>query len=136
VTRQFVDTNVFLRFLTNNDEAKARRAEALFRAAVKGKVTLVTGLLVLAEIIWTLESFYGLEKQDIASKVEKILNTPNLECADASLVLAALEYYVHDNIDFVDAYNGLYIKTQDLTKIYTYDRKDFARLDWLEVVEP
>jgi predicted nucleic acid-binding protein len=36
----------------------------------------------------------------------------------------------------VDAYNGLYMKTQDLTKIYTYERKHFARLDWLEVVEP
>jgi predicted nucleic acid-binding protein len=53
----FVDTNVFLRFLTNDDPAKAKRAESLFRDALRGKIKLATSLLVIAEIIWTLESF-------------------------------------------------------------------------------
>ena len=44
----FVDTNVFLRFLTNDDPAKAKRAEILFRDALRGKVKLVTSLLVIA----------------------------------------------------------------------------------------
>lgn len=136
MAKHFVDTNVFLRFLTNDDPVKAKRSETLFRDAIKGKITLVTSLLVLAEIIWTLESFYELEKQDIASKLERILNTPNLECAEASLILNALDFYVHENIDFVDAYNGLYMKKQGLAKVYTYDRKHFARLGWLEAVEP
>jgi predicted nucleic-acid-binding protein len=73
----FVDTNVFLRFLTNDDPVKAKRAEALFREAVRGKAKLATSVLVIAEIVWTLESFYKLEKADIATKVEKILHTPN-----------------------------------------------------------
>lgn len=72
----FVDTNVFLRFLTNDDPAKAKRAETLFRDALRSKIKLATSLLVIAETIWTLESFYHLEKPDIAAKVEKILNTP------------------------------------------------------------
>ncbi len=74
-TSLFVDTNVFLRFLTNDDPAKAKRAETLFRDALRGKIKLVTSLLVIAEIIWTLESFHKLEKPDIAAEVEKILNT-------------------------------------------------------------
>ena len=82
----FVDTNVFLRFLTNDDPAKAKRAETLFRDALRGKIKLATSLLVIAEIIWTLESFYKLEKSDIATKVEKILNTPNLHCPEAPLL--------------------------------------------------
>ena len=36
----FVDTNVFLRFLTNDDPAKAKRAETLFRDALRGKIKL------------------------------------------------------------------------------------------------
>ena len=35
----FVDTNVFLRFLTNDDPAKAKRAETLFRDALRGGQT-------------------------------------------------------------------------------------------------
>jgi len=132
----FVDTNVFLRFLTNDDPAKAKRAEALFRDAVQGHKTLTTSLLVIAEIVWTLESFYRLDKADIASKVEKILNTPHLECPEAPLILAALDLYVHQNIDFIDAYHAIYLKDAGLWQIVTYDRRHFARVPWLEVVEP
>jgi predicted nucleic-acid-binding protein len=136
MTDLFVDTNVFLRFLTNDDPVKARRAELLFRDAIRGKRTLITSLLVIAEIIWTLDSFYNLEKPEIASKVEKILNTPNLHCPEASLILTALDLYAHRNIDFVDAYHAVYLKEEGHTQILTYDRKHFARVPWLEVLEP
>ncbi len=131
----FVDTNVFLRFLTNDDPAKAKRAETLFRDAMRGKIRLATSLLVIAEIIWTLESFYKLDKPDIAAKVEKILNTPNLDCPEAPLIFMALDLYVHENIDFVDAYHGFYMREQGLTQILTYDRKHFARIPWVQMAE-
>ena len=131
----FVDTNVFLRFLTNDDPAKAKRAEALFRDALRGKIRLATSLLVIAEIVWTLESFYKLEKPDIAAKVEKILNTPNLECSEAPLLFMALDLYVHANIDFVDAYNAFHMREHGLTQILTYDRKHFARVPWVQIEE-
>lgn len=129
----FVDTNVFLRFLTNDDPAKAKRAEILFRDALRGKFKLATSLLVIAEIVWTLESFYKLEKSDIAGKVEKILNTPNLYCPEAPLLFMALDLYVHSNIDFVDAYNAFHMKDQEITEIFTYDRKHFARIPWVQI---
>ena len=132
----FVDTNVFLRFLTNDDATKARRAEALFKKAIAGKVRLETSLLVIAEIIWTLESFYRLAKADIAQKVGKILNTPNLECPSADLVLEALDIYVTKNVDFIDAYHGVMLREAGMLKILTYDKKHFERMDWLSVVEP
>jgi predicted nucleic acid-binding protein len=131
----FVDTNVFLRFLTNDDPAKAKRAETLFRDAMRGKIRLATSLLVIAEIIWTLESYYKLDKPDIAAKVEKILNTPNLDCPEAPLIFMALDLYVHENIDFVDAYHGFYMREQGLTQILTYDRKHFARIPWIQIAE-
>ena len=132
----FVDTNVFLRFLTNDDPVKAKRANALFRSAVDGKVSLITSPLVIAEIVWTLESFYNLAKRDIASKVEKILNTPNLQCEDMAVILMALDLYADANVDFIDAYHAYYLKDRELTRILTYDRKHFSRAPWLEVVEP
>jgi predicted nucleic-acid-binding protein len=132
----FVDTNVFLRFLTNDDATKARRAEALFKKAIAGKVRLETSLLVIAEIIWTLESFYRLAKADIAKKVGKILNTPNLECPSADFVLEALDIYVTKNVDFIDAYHGVMLREAGMLKILTYDKKHFERMDWLSVVEP
>ena len=136
MNERFVDTNVFLRFLTNDDPAKAKRAEKLFKDAVTGKTRLRTSLLVIAEIVWTLESFYELQKKDIADKVSTILNTPNLACDQARLIRLALDLYVQQNIDFIDAYHAYYLRDEQLTQIVTYDRKHFGRVHWLEIIEP
>jgi len=131
----FVDTNVFLRFLTNDDAAKAARAGRMFREAIDGGLARRTSLLVIAEIIWTLESYYGLSKSQIAKMVEKILNTPNLECEETARILQALDLYVRQNIDFIDAYHAHYLKDIGLAQIATFDRKHFGRVPWVEIVE-
>ena len=133
MTKLFVDTNVFLRFLTNDDPVKAKRAETLFRQATKNQIHLTTSLLVIAEIIWTLESFYHLSKADIASKVETILNTPNLFCSETETVLMVLDLYVQENMDFIDAFHAYALQTQGLSQIATYHHKHFKRVPWLEI---
>lgn len=133
MTKVFVDTNVFLRFLTNDDPVKAKRAEMLFRQAIQGKIQLITSLLVIAEIVWTLESFYHLTKTDIASKVEIILNTPNLLCPEAEIIVMALDLYVQGNMDFIDAFHAYDLQAQGLLQIATYDRKHFNRVPWLKI---
>ena len=133
MTKLFVDTNVFLRFLTNDDPVKAKRAETLFRQATKGQIQLITSLLVIAEIIWTLESFYHLAKADIASKVETILNTPNLLCSETEMIVMALDLYVQENMDFIDAFHAYDLQAQGLSQIATYDHKHFKRVPWLEM---
>lgn len=132
----FVDTNVFLRFLTNDDPVKADRARKLFQRAVDGEIALGTSLLVLAEIVWTLESFYELEKPEVAAKVEAIVTTPNLACEDSDIVLQALDLYATKNVDFIDAYHAYLLAERGPRRIATYDRKHFGRVPWLEVVEP
>jgi len=132
----FVDTNVFLRFLTRDDPRKADDVRALFQAAIDGRLSLVTSVLVIAEIVWTLESFYQLEKTDIAEKVEIILDTPNLVCSEGDLLRKALDIYAAKNVDFIDAYHAIYLKDQEHSRIVTYDRKHFRRFAGLEIVEP
>jgi predicted nucleic-acid-binding protein len=122
--------------LTNDDPEKAQRAEALFKKAVAGKVTLRTSVLVVAEMVWTLESFYGLARDDIAEKIGKILNTPNLSCETSAIVLEALDLYADKNVDFIDAYHGVILRGADEVRVVTYDRKHFKRMEWLTVVEP
>lgn len=132
----FVDTNVFLRFLTADDPVKAKKAKELFERAVNGKVTLQTSLMVIAEIIWTLESFYKLDRREIAAKVEKILNTPHLECPETDLIFQALDFYAEKNVDFIDAYHAFLLRERGFLQIVTFDRKHFKRVDWLEILEP
>ncbi len=142
IERAFADTNLFLRYLTNDIPEQAQAFEQLLLKAGRGELLLVTNSLVVAEIVWTLESFYQLSPADTQAKILAILNTPGLEVAgadlllQANLLLQAITWHVEKNVDFIGAYNAAWMVAQGLNTIYTHDRKHFDRLDELIVFEP
>ncbi|MBI5788336.1 MAG: PIN domain-containing protein [Candidatus Schekmanbacteria bacterium] len=131
----FIDTNIFLRFLTADNKEKYNKCKQLFQRAVFGKELLITSDLVIAEIIWTLLSFYKIPKQEVIEKVTIILNTPNLKIENHKLINEALLLFSLKNLDFIDAYNSTYIRQKQIDGIYSYDR-DFDKVDFLERLEP
>jgi uncharacterized protein len=132
---KFVDTNIFIRYLTNDVPEKADECERIFKKAVNREERLYTTEMVIAEIVWVLESYYELPKEKVQDKVEKILNTPNLTCPNRDLILTALTLYTEMNIDFIDAYNALILKNEDIIDVYSYD-KHYDRISWLTRIEP
>ena len=132
----FVDTNLFLRYLTNDVPAQADAVEKLLRQAADGKARLVTNGMVIAEIVWTLHSYYQLEQADIQNKILAILNTSGLEIPDSNLILKAVIWYAEKNVDFIDAYNAAWMEQNAIEKIYTFDQKHFARFDDVDVLKP
>ena len=85
----FIDTNLLLRFLLNNLPQQADAVEDLLKRAAAGSVILTTNVMVIAELVWTCESFYKLSKQEIRDKVVMILNTPGLRVENHDLLLQA-----------------------------------------------
>ncbi|NOX38085.1 MAG: type II toxin-antitoxin system VapC family toxin [Calditrichaeota bacterium] len=132
----FIDTNIFLRYLTNDDPAKADRIEKLFNRAKQENLRLVTSHLTIAELVWTLDSYYKLKPSTIEDILLKIINTPFIEIPHVDLILQALDLYVTANIDFIDAYNAHFMREMDLTCIYTYDTRHFKRVEWVEIMQP
>lgn len=132
---KFVDTNIFIRYLTNDIPEKADKCEKIFREAVNREENLYTTDMVIAEIVWVLESYYELPKGKVQDKLEKILNTPNLTCPNKDLILTALALYTGINIDFIDAYNALILKREKIRDAYSYD-KHYDRISWLTRIEP
>jgi uncharacterized protein len=132
---RFVDTNIFLRFLVNDIPQQADACEAIFRKAVAGEEALYTTDMVIAEIVWVLESYYDLSRSEVRTKVEKILNTQNLTCDSKETIICALVLYDEKRIDYIDAYNACIIKMKGIGEIYSYD-KHYDRLSWLKRTEP
>ena len=132
----FLDTNIFLRYLTNDIPAQADATEALLRRAAGGEVSLVTSTMVIAEIVWTLECYYHLTPPAIRDQVLAIANTPGLELDDRDLLIQAAIWYADENVDFIDAYNAAWMVSQGITAVCTFDRRHFSRLDHLEVRGP
>jgi predicted nucleic-acid-binding protein len=136
MTTCFVDTNLFIRYLTNDDPVKAERVELLLREAAAGKVRLVTAEMVIAEVVWVLESSYGLKSAEVAPLIRAILATSGLDVLNAPLVARGLEYYETKNIDFIDGYIAAVMEKQGITELYSFDRKHISRIQAISRKEP
>ncbi|GLI37213.1 type II toxin-antitoxin system VapC family toxin [Geobacter hydrogenophilus] len=136
MNRCFVDTNLFIRYLTNDDPAKADRVEKLLDDAARGDIALVTTEMVMAEVVWVLESAYGLKSIDVSPLIRGILATPGLEVINAPLVSRGLEFYETHSIDFIDGYIAAVMEKQGITELYSFDRKHVSRLKTITRKEP
>lgn len=132
----FVDTNLFIRYLTDDDTKKADRVERLLAEAAAGRVRLVTAELVIAEIIWVLESAYGMNNVEISPMIKAILATQGLEVTNAPLVSRSLEFYEALNVDFIDGYIAAIMEKMGIRNLYTFDRKHISRLQGIQRLEP
>jgi len=135
-TAAFIDTNVLLRYLLDDVSEQADAVESLLLQAARGQLTLRTNALVLAEIVWTCESYYRLAKEDIKDMVLMILNTPGLDIADRDLITEAIFTYADENIDYINAFNACWMKQQGIETIYTFDQKHYKRIQGIRAKVP
>jgi uncharacterized protein len=125
----FVDTNVFLRFFVRDVESFYHKAKDLFEKGESGRLKLETSDLVIAEIVWVLESYYDFSKAEIKEVVETILETKNLKVSNHSRVKEAIDLYSSGKMNFIDAYNIAYMKSKDFKKVATFDVKHFKNIE-------
>ena len=131
----FIDTNIFIRFLTRDDNSKYKKCKEIFKKAVEGKIVLATSAMVIAELIWTLMSYYKVSKADVIEKVSIIVGTESLHLPEKNLIMDALVLYGRKNIDYIDAYNAVSMRRQGLSEIYSYD-EDFDAIEGIQRKEP
>ncbi len=133
---RFIDTNLFIRYLTNDDPAKASHVERLLDQAASGELRLVTTEMVLAEIVWVLESFYSYPRDRIALLLRAILATPELTVLNGHLVGEAVDQYETGTMDFIDAYILARMAEQGIDEIYSYDKKHLSKIPGVTRLEP
>lgn len=131
----FIDTNIFLRYLTKDDPTKYERCRVVFKSALEDKIDIATSAIVIAELIWTLLSFYKVPKADVIEKIAIIISTENLYIPEKDVIADALVLYSRRNIDYIDAYNAVFMKYHGLREIYSYD-EDFDEVEGVKRVEP
>jgi len=118
-----LDTNVLVRYLTQDDAAQARRANALLADAVAKGDRCFLGAVVLCELAWVLRGAYGFDKATIAATLERILVTAQFEIDDKDVVRRALEDYRPGKADFADYIIGQRGQEAGCTVTATFDRR-------------
>ncbi|MCR4418622.1 MAG: PIN domain-containing protein [Clostridia bacterium] len=126
--KAWVDANVVLRFLLRDDERLYAKAARIMDLVEEGQLLLLVSPLTVAELVWTLESFYALPRERIREVLSAFLTASGVEAEERQVVLAALEDYVEQNVDFIDAYLARHAVARGVPLVCTFDRKHFSRL--------
>ena len=127
----FVDTNVLIRHLTGDPVEMATRATSYLRTETE---LLVTDLVV-AEMVYVLESFYETPREQVAVALRSLIALASVETVDSALLLRALEVYEIDRIDFAEAYLVASAESTGVNRIASFDRS-IDRVRTVERVEP
>ena len=136
---RFLDTNVILRYLTRDDEAKAKACYELFQRVQRGEEELATCEAIVAEVIYVLSSPrlpYRLSHEQIRARLLPILTLRGLKLPQKRVCLQALDLYAsYPSVDFEDALAVAHMEQRGITAIVSYDR-DFDRVAGLRRIEP
>jgi predicted nucleic-acid-binding protein len=134
---QFIDANVFLRFLTRDDPVKGERVKKLLERAQRGEVALFTSESVVIELVFVLSSprLYSLGREQVRSVLLPIVALKGLKLSGRKAILEALDLYAATSMDFVDALAVAQMRAQEITEVYSYD-EHFDSVKGVKRLEP
>ena len=127
----FLDTNVLIRHLTGDPPAQARRANAFLEQADE----LLVPDLIIAEVVYVLESFYEVKPKRVAELVRAVIAFPAIVVADEPTLLRALEVYEVERLDFAEAYLVASAEASGVESIASFDRS-IDRVTTIQRIEP
>ncbi|KKS14165.1 hypothetical protein A2617_01210 [Candidatus Daviesbacteria bacterium RIFOXYD1_FULL_41_10] len=130
----FLDANVILRFILDNDPHLSPKAKAIFEKIDRGEIKVDVTLLTISEVAFTLERSYKLLKSEITDRVLGLIKSPNINFEKHDLLPKILILYVEKNISFIDAYHAVLMNKNKIKKIYSFDR-DFDKISTIQRLE-
>jgi predicted nucleic acid-binding protein len=127
----FVDSNILVRHLTGDPPDLAARATEFLR----GAESLIVVDLVVAEVVYVLESVYEVERERVAELVRAVIGFPAVVVPDEALLLRALEIYEQYRIHFAESYLAACAEVSGVDVVASFDR-DIDRVPTVRRLEP
>jgi predicted nucleic-acid-binding protein len=127
----FLDTNILVRHFTGDPPELAARATRYLADADD----LLWPDVIVAETIYVLESFYQVERAQVADTIRAALAFPAIQVVDQELLLRAVEVYEVERIDFAEAYLVASAERSDIRAVASFDRS-IDRVTTVRRIEP
>ncbi|PMV22076.1 MULTISPECIES: PIN domain-containing protein [unclassified Pseudomonas] len=128
-----LDTNVLVRYITQDDPVQSAKASDLIESLTTASPGFIS-LVSIVELVWVLQSCYQSAKSDVVMVLETLLRTRELTVEHAEIIWQALRKFVANKADFADcliercahAAGCEYTATFDLNAIKTTGMKRLA----------
>lgn len=125
----WADTNLFVSLFADASHPLHEQSLSLFRRVADGSLRLVVTPVVVAEMVYVLESVLGWRRATVAARLAGLLMAEGLDVREADSLSRALELYrTRSRLDFVDAYLAACALVVGPPRIASLDR-DFDRLE-------
>jgi len=85
-----LDTNVLIRYLTQDDPLESAKATETLERRLTSKNPGFVSIVAMAEIVWVLDRAYGLPALEIAAIVERLLQVEVLQIENEQQVFTAM----------------------------------------------
>lgn len=133
-----LDTNVLVRYLTQDDPLQAPQATRVIEeGADQGEVFYLTSI-VLCELVWVLEDAYEYPRREIQTILDRILRTAQFRFDHKEQLWLALHDYRAGKADFSDYLIGRLGMQAGCTETLTFDTslRDSPRFRLLSRTSP
>ena len=132
---RFLDTNILMRYFTNDDPRKAQAALMLLERVERGEERVVTTPLVIFETVFLLQRRYKVPRERVREMVTELLALRHLQLTEKALCRQALDLYVEADIAYADAYHAAWMQAKGVVEVYSWDH-EFDRVTSLTRIEP
>jgi len=113
-----VDTNVLVRHLTGDPPAQARLATRYLEQADE----LLLPDMIVAEVAYVLQSFYEVDRPEVAEALRAILTFRAIRVVDRTLLMRTIELYELHRLGFADAYIVASAERSGVGVVASFDR--------------
>lgn len=116
-----LDTNIVVRYLTHDDPVQTPAAVRLVESLSEASPGFLS-LIVVAELVWVLESAYRFKKSEVEQVLATLLRSKELVIERAEVVAQALRRFSASRADFVDCLIARCGNAAECDYTVTFDR--------------
>ena len=133
----YLDTNIFIRHITQDDPRIAQRSRTLFKQLEAGQAAATTceGVIVEAVQVLSSRALYNLPRPQIRQHLSNLLTLKGLRLPRKRVYLRAPDLYATTHLDFVDALIVAHMQRDRSSTVVSFDR-DFDRVPQIMRREP
>jgi len=117
-----LDTNILVRYLAQDDPAQSATATDVIERRLTEENPGFIGVVAMVETVWVLDRAYGLTAQEIATAVERILQSDVLVVENEQEVFTAMIALRQGRGSFADALVAALGARAGCSRTLTFDR--------------
>ena len=126
MNRAFIDSNIIIRLVIKDSPAQLIKSKEIIERIEGSKTQGILSILVVNEIVWILEHFYDLERNEFIPPLLSLLALKNIKILEVKkdVLINVLQKMQKSKIDLTDIYLA---EVAAGSKIFSFDR-DFKKL--------